>query len=306
MGKLCLAMGLVGVLRLFGYATDPLLSDRDVHRIIGEPHRILGVRDTTRDLKVITWNIERGEAYDSVLAMLRSLDADVLLLQEVDRDCRRTHYRHVGRDLAIALGMNWISAGEFQEIGEARGGKPAITGQAILSRFPLDDADVLRFAAQDRWRWSINPVQPRRGGRIALKARTAGLLLYNTHFESGGNERLQRRQMAEILLDHSRHAGQAPALIGGDFNNGPILQASMFGYLNTAAFADALGESSQRGPTSFGQRHPIDWLFVKNLTSLRGHIVDFPAAVDTRAASDHFPVIATLGLTAAPAIALRR
>jgi endonuclease/exonuclease/phosphatase family metal-dependent hydrolase len=289
MGKLCLAAGLAGVLRLFGYATDPLMSDRDIHRVVGEPRRVERATDSPGDLKIITWNIERGAAYDSVLAMLLTLDADVLLLQEVDRDCRRTHYRDVARDLARALGMNWISAGEFQEIGEARDGKPAVTGQAILSRFPIDDSGVLRFAAQDRWRWSVNPVQPRRGGRIALKARTAGLLLYNTHIESGGNEVLQRRQIAEILVDQSRHAERlVPVLIGGDFNNGPILQASMFGYLDAAAFADALGEAGDRGPTSFGQRHPIDWLFVKNLTPLRGRIVDAPAA------SDHFPVIAAL------------
>ena len=291
MGKLCLAVSLSGVLRLFGYATEPLLSDQEIHRVVSGPTRFEHAYDERGDLKVITWNIERGEAYESVLAVLRALDGDVLLLQEVDRDCRRTEYRDVARDLAVALGMNWISAGEFQEIGEGRGGRPAITGQAILSRYPIDDAGVLRFAAQDRWRWSINPVQPRRGGRIALRARTAGLLLYNTHIESGGNEALQRRQIAEILLDQSRHGEQQmPVLIGGDFNNGPILQAAMFGYLSAAAFSDALGAAAQRGPTSFGQRHPIDWIFVKNLTPIRGRIVD---ASD---ASDHSPVMAALDL----------
>jgi hypothetical protein len=34
---------------------------------------------------------------------------------------------------------------------------------------------------------AINPVQPRRGGRIALRARSAGILRYNTHIESGEN-----------------------------------------------------------------------------------------------------------------------
>jgi endonuclease/exonuclease/phosphatase family metal-dependent hydrolase len=273
-----------------------MLSDRQIHGIVGEPDRV--ARVGRGDLKVITWNIERGEAYASVLTVLRTLDADVLLLQEVDRDCRRTGFRDVARELATALDMNWIAAGEFQEIGEARDGKPAITGQAILSRFAIEDATVLRFAAQDRWRWSINPVQPRRGGRIALKARTGGLLLYNTHIESGGNEGLQRRQIAEILLDQSRHAEQRmPVVIGGDFNNGPILRASMFGYLSAASFADALGEAAERGPTSFGQRHPIDWIFVKNLTSLRGRIVDAPAA------SDHFPVIAALETASVLAVA---
>ena len=31
-------------------------------------------------------------------------------------------------------------------------------------------------------------MQPRRGGRLALRARTAGLLVYNLHLESGGDD----------------------------------------------------------------------------------------------------------------------
>src|SRR5262245_8007451 len=245
MGKLCLAFALTGVLRVLGFVTEPLLNNREIHHVVGEPARVRQVDapPAADHFNVITWNIERGSAYDSILRVLRSLNADVLLLQEVDRGCRRTGYRDVARDLAHALDMNWISAGEFQEIGEARGDTPAITGQAILSKYPISHAEVLRFNAQDRWRWSINPVQPRRGGRMALKASTGGLLVYNTHIESGGNESLQRKQIAEILADQAREGSNAPVLLGGDFNNGPLLRSSMFGSLNAADFADALGES---------------------------------------------------------------
>jgi endonuclease/exonuclease/phosphatase family metal-dependent hydrolase len=207
----------------------------------------------------------------------------------VDRDCRRTDYRHVARDLALALGMNWVAAGEFQEIGEARSGAPAITGQAILSRFTIDAADVLPFAAQDRWRWSINPVQPRRGGRIALTARTGGVTLYNTHMESGGNESLGRRQMAEILAHrHASMTETTPVLIAGDFNNGPLIHSRALESLAAARFDDALGDAGQRGPTSLGQLHPIDWIFVKNVAPRNGRVVDASVA------SDHSPVLAAL------------
>ena len=288
MSKWCLALALPGFLRVLGFVTEPLLGDRDIHRVVGEPDRVANVRALDDQVNVITWNIERGTAYNSVLEVLRSLNADVLLLQEVDRFCGRTGYRDVARDLAHALNMNWVSGGEFQEIGEGRGGTPAITGQAILSRFPIVDAQVLRFKAQDRWRWSINPAQPRRGGRMALKARTGGLLVYDTHIESGGNETLQRRQIAEILADQAHEGTRVPVIIGGDFNNGPLLRSSMFGSLTAAAFADALGEAAKRGPTSAGQQHPIDWIFVKNVTALRGRIVGTPPA------SDHFPVYAAI------------
>jgi endonuclease/exonuclease/phosphatase family metal-dependent hydrolase len=303
---------LASALRLLGFVTEPALSDREIHRVDGDPARVTGparpaeIDGADPQLKIVTWNIERGMAYDAVLETLRGLDADILLLQEVDRGCRRTGHRDVARELAEALGMNWVAAGEFQEIGEGRRGQAAITGQAILSRFPIEEARVLRFAAQDRWRWSINPVQPRRGGRMALIARSHGLLLYDTHLESGGNARLQRAQMAELLGDQALAAARLPArtpalgpvLIAGDFNNGPVALSPMFAPLTAAEFTDALGESAQRPPTSRGQRHPIDWIFVKGATP----VSSLGRVVDARAASDHSPVIAALRTARAAAL----
>lgn len=291
MVRLCLAVGLSG-LRVLGFLTEPWLGGGDIHRVIGEPTRVerAAIAD---DLHVVTWNIERGTAYDEILLELGRLDADVILLQEVDWNCRRTEYRHVARDLAKALNMNWVAAGEFQEIGEGRGATPAMTGQAILSRFPIEQPTVLLFNAQDRWRWSINPAQPRRGGRIALSARTGGLMIYNTHIESGGNEPLKRRQMAEILAHQNETmTDAAPALIAGDFNNGALLGSPSLLSLTAARFADALGaDAGVRGPTSLGQLHPIDWIFVKNVAPLSGRVVE------SSGASDHFPVIAALAAT---------
>jgi endonuclease/exonuclease/phosphatase family metal-dependent hydrolase len=119
------------------------------------------------------------------------------------------------------------------------------------------------------------------------------VLIYNTHFESGGNDKLQRRQMQEIIADQgNERARRMPVLIGGDFNNGPVVRSAMFGTLSEAAFADALGEHAHRGPTSFGQNHPIDWIFVRNVRPMGGRIV-----INDPPASDHYPVAAALGLT---------
>jgi len=309
MGPLCPLL-LAATFRVLGFITEPLLDDREIHRVVGEPSRFGGPQPgedlpaaaapsgPVTHLNIVTWNIERGMAYEAILRTLRRLDADIVLLQEVDRHCRRTGHRDIARDLAEALAMNWVAAGEFQEIGEGRDGRGAITGQAILSRFPIEDARVLRFKAQDRWRWSINPVQPRRGGRMTLIARSHGLLLYDTHIESGGNARLQRAQMAEVLADHAQEAARAaagavaagPALIAGDFNNGPVGHAPMFANLKAAAFTDALGAWTDRSPTSRGGRHPIDWIFVNGVTAFSGE----GRVVDAAAASDHSPVIAAL------------
>src|SRR5262245_35176776 len=100
MVMLLVAAGLFGFMRVFGYLTEPLLPEPQIHRSVGAPSQIVSPSTKEDDMKIITWNIERGEAYDAVLAALRDLDADVLLLQEVDRGCRRTKYRDVAADLA--------------------------------------------------------------------------------------------------------------------------------------------------------------------------------------------------------------
>src|SRR5215212_9141214 len=121
MGYFYLALGFWS-LRVFGFVTEPMLSRDQIHRVVGEPARIVRAATGPDDLKIVTWNIERGSAYHSILDALQALNADIVLLQEVDRNCRRTDYRDVSKDLAEALHMNWVAAGEFQEIGEARRG----------------------------------------------------------------------------------------------------------------------------------------------------------------------------------------
>lgn len=284
-------LALFGWLRVTGYLSEPLLPADAIHEIVGDPARLSQPADESRELKVVTWNIARGVEFDRILTTLQGIDADVILLQEVDWFCRRSGWRDIAADLADTLEMNWQWAGEFQEIGESRRGVPALTGQAVLSKYPIEDSTVIPFAAQARFRWRLNPVQPRRGGRMALRVRTAGVVLYNAHIESGGDDRLRRKQLDEILADHARSMhDETPVIVAGDFNNVPAIRSSMFGRLTAAAFLDALAGEGTGSRTSIHHRHPIDWIFVKNLQAWGGQV----ARVDQ--VSDHYPVLATLAL----------
>jgi endonuclease/exonuclease/phosphatase family metal-dependent hydrolase len=284
-----LALLFFGLLRLVGYGSEPLLAGRDIHQAVGEPTRV-GVGLLRPDnLRVVSWNIARGTQFDQVRDVLAGLDADVYILQEVDWACRRSGDRSIASDLADALNLNWVFAGEFQEIGEGRPGRFALTGQAILSRYPIDEISVLRFERQAALRWNLDPFQPRRGGRIALRARSGGVVIYNAHIESARDDRFRARQVSEILADHVRKPDSAaPLILAGDLNTGSARRSPVVESIIGAGLTDALGEYSESRKTSVRHPQPLDWIFVKSLEAREGRVSD------NGKASDHFPLWATL------------
>lgn len=159
--------------------------------------------DIGKFLRIVSWNIEQGLNYEAIERALagpakfsqlldeskyppgserRELvlqqaaqmkDADVIVLNEVDWGMKRSNYRHVGRDLAMALGMNYVYGVEFVEVDPValgiekynhtapfeqaeQSGESEVDptryrglhGTAILSRYPLENARIVPFRHQ--------------------------------------------------------------------------------------------------------------------------------------------------------------
>jgi endonuclease/exonuclease/phosphatase family metal-dependent hydrolase len=128
-------------------------------------------------VRVATWNIFGGRTWDGArvdldltLATLRRLDADLVALQEVDRDLPRSGRVDQARVLGEALGMAWRFApallgtpGSLDgwrpvEPGAPDPGGPAY-GIALLSRLPLGAVETVQL--------------PRRGGEEPRVAQVA-------------------------------------------------------------------------------------------------------------------------------------
>ena len=274
----------VGVLRLFGFFTEPALSDDEIHRVVGEPDRI-AARAIADTLTLVSWNIAYGRRCERHADVLASLEPDVCLLQEVDVGCRRSGFRNVAQWLAERLEMNWLFGGEFQEIGQGRADAAALTGQAILSRYPITSPRVIPFAHQARFRWRASPFQPRRGARMALRAHTAGVRVYNAHIESGKNDGFRQKQLADVgAHEDALAAPHQPVVIAGDFNCGPFGHLSMLDTLHQRGFVDALDGHPGNRRTTIANQHALDWVVVRWLTVLSGGVAA------NHAGSDHYPV----------------
>ncbi len=184
-------------------------------------------------LLVMTWNLERGLRYDEQAAAL--LDGtlprpDILLLSEVDRGCPRTGRRHIARELATALGMDWVYGVEFVELPSGTTPDALATqcehGNAVLASFPLGNATHSFHRSNDSWYappadWGTAD-EPRLGGRSLVGADaqigSQRVRLFALHFES-------RVQVIDIQVDQAVETAELAAespyavLVGGDTNS---------------------------------------------------------------------------------------
>src|SRR5215467_8617403 len=99
-------------------------------------------------MRVVNWNIERGLRLPEIIDFLGSQDADLLILQEVDLNARRTRRLNIAEEIARRLGMNYVFGREFEELVQGSKASPAYHGQAILSKWPISNPRLIRFSKQ--------------------------------------------------------------------------------------------------------------------------------------------------------------
>jgi endonuclease/exonuclease/phosphatase family metal-dependent hydrolase len=166
-------------------------------------------------IRIVDWNIDRGLRLPEIVDFLAATNADILILQEVDINARRTKRLNIAQEIARRLQMNYVFGREFEELTQGSKDSPAYHGQATLSRWPISNPRLIRFRKQSSfWQphWFLpqtEPFQERLGGRVALVADIdiAGnkVVSYNLHLESRGNNDLRLSQIDDVLCDASSY-----------------------------------------------------------------------------------------------------
>jgi endonuclease/exonuclease/phosphatase family metal-dependent hydrolase len=254
--------------------------------------------DTSKSIRVVTWNIERGTKLPVVAHELASNPADLYLLQEVDCHTKRSGDLDEASELARRLDANVAYAVEFEELSQetdTRSLPHAYTGQATLTRLPVRHSRILRFQKQSGfWKprsWipaSMPLLQRRLGDRIALVTDVVFdnrlLVVYNVHLESRSMGGIQDDQLDELLADAKSHyPGNTAILLGGDLNT-KYLPGIFLRKLEREGFRSATGDRIER---THRIAMALDWIFVRG--PLR--IEDGRVRRDLRG-SDHYPVYA--------------
>jgi len=253
--------------------------------------------------RVVDWNIERGMQLSAIVEFLKKCSPDLIFLQEVDLNAKRTHHLDIAQEIAQALKLNFVFGRAFEELTQGSHKSTAYQGQATLSSWPIKNARVIRFRQQTTF-WEphwylprIEPFQERHGGRIALAAdvEISGktVTTYNLHLESREGDTLRVSQLNEVLAEFASRGNTCPALIAGDLNlNAGEGEASAA--LKKAGFQDALGLPGVRTRPArgvFDHGRSIDWVFsTGDVRASEGKVHSSVRA------SDHYPVSFVLSI----------
>jgi endonuclease/exonuclease/phosphatase family metal-dependent hydrolase len=187
------------------------------------------------ELKILTWNIERGANPDALAAYINQVKPDVVCLQEVDWGNQRTNNVDVLHQLAHSTSMMGFLSMEFFEIQtpyrpkELAGG--GIQGNAILTRFLPKKYFRIELPVAFDWvnapksKQEIVRREKRVGARFALCVEFdycgRPIIICSTHFEDKdggmGGRFAQFKSLTETI--HRITSEGAKFIITGDFNS---------------------------------------------------------------------------------------
>lgn len=163
-------------------------------------------------LRVTTYNIHSGEGLDGRLDLKRiarvisKLKSDVVLLQEVDKGCRRSAEEDQLAELQKHTGFEYSA---FFPVTKMNGGEYGI---AVLSSLPLSTVKSENFQ-------SILGREPRGAQWLRLSLTEGSVDLLNTHL--GLRPRERNRQVKELLGENwmgSREWNLKRCVFAGDLN----------------------------------------------------------------------------------------
>jgi endonuclease/exonuclease/phosphatase family metal-dependent hydrolase len=232
-------------------------------------------------MRVATFNIRGGRPprarqpdHARLVDVVRSLDADVVALQEVDRATRRAGGVDQPALLAAATGLEVTFARAIDHDGGEY-------GVALATRAVPERTEVLQLTGPGEPRVAllalVAAVEAGLGRAAADHGRRNGWAVACTHLSTSPDVAVG--QLREVLVAVDRFAGARPAVVLGDLN----LEADRV----VPAIAAAGWVSAPGGPTHPTTRpvRRIDWIL------LRRAAVRAAGVVDVRA-SDHLPFVA--------------
>jgi len=182
-------------------------------------------------IRATAWNVERGTHLGPIIEILgghsRIGGSDLYLLTELDLGMARSHNRHVAREIAQTLGLNYAFAPCYIALNKGSGledqapgeNVQSLHGNALFSRHPVRDAHSIFLPnGKDLMRGK----EKRLGSQCVVIATVdhpqGSFRAVSLHLDAQSSQQHRGRQM-KIILDHLKTLSPSlPVLLGGDWN----------------------------------------------------------------------------------------
>jgi endonuclease/exonuclease/phosphatase family metal-dependent hydrolase len=243
-----------------------------------------------REVTVLVYNIHAGmdtarqDNLARVAELVRSTGADLVLLQEVDRNTQRSGPADQPAVLARLTGYSVA-------FGRTIGFQGGDYGIALLSRWPIR-RDTLIHLTVTAPPGRTTEGREQRGVLLAVVDAPGGsLAVLNTHLDASGEDLWRAQEIAGVLRAAGTVEGGVPLLLGGDLNALP--ESPIHQTLAGAGFRDAWPGCGVGDARTFPVNAParrIDYLY------LAGAARCVDARVLPEYASDHRPLLVRIRL----------
>lgn len=202
---------------------------------------------------LLTYNIHKGIGNDGLykldrtIEIIKSTNADFILLQEVDRYAPRSKKEDTPQIIANELGM-YYSVGMNVKL------KKGEYGNATLSRFPIIDSNNINL------KWGIKKT---RGCLVTtIDTPATKIIIMNIHLGLAGFER--EWQIKKIIQYISKKYENFPLILAGDSND---RNHKLDKILMKVGLMDSLQENSFYTFPSYAPIWRLDKIYINQLVS---------------------------------------
>lgn len=232
-------------------------------------------------LRIMSYNIHHGNPpskpgvidLDAISKVIRDSKADIVLLQEVERDVNRSGKVDQAKVLGEKVGLHY----HFFKAIDHDGGDYGI---AMLSRYKFEDIKLVplpqKITAENRVL-----------GYATIKIGKQKVIIANTHLDATNVHDNRIVQIERILKEFEK--ASLPVIVGGDLNS--VAGTEVIDLLDKQFKRTCTGDCPGTIP-EVNPKRTIDFIATK---SLKWQVLKHEV-IDESYASDHRPVMATFNI----------
>jgi len=240
-------------------------------------------------IKIVSYNIHRAIGIDRrfrpnrIIDILNEINADVVLLQEVDEGVPRSRELNLAKEIAKACGYPYFALGHNVTLRKGH------YGNATLSKYPIKRERNIDLTVGNKKRRGCQHTNL----QVSTLKKQFNIDIFNLHLGLSAKERQKQAGLLFRSKEYRDLSEHKPCIIAGDFNDWRSLLRAFFiegmGFKCATDKSRKLGEVAIKTFPSFAPRGGLDRVYYK------GHLkfvnVSRYKKKMAKIASDHLPII---------------